>query len=223
VPLSRLLAMCRRQWVVTCLGLLGVMLTAYVTLDREPVYFAQIDVIFLTPVSSQNPNALAVSANTLVATAGIIQREMDQARSDPRTSSPLISLYDQGIYSGERVRVPDTGGQWQHNFDRPVLDVQVTGSDPAAVEDRIHAIEAEIAQRLQRMQDEADVRPVNQITLKSSPPEPTVVAVTGSPVRALAAGMVLATTATILACAAVDRLRRQNRLVRDRVTAAVGA
>ena len=173
--------------------------------------FSKADIVFLAPISRINPNALAISPETLVATASVIQRDLDQARPRTRTSSPYVTLADQQILDGARVRVPDTGGQWQHNFSRPVLDVQVTGSSPDAVRAKVESLESLVNTQLGELQDASKVRPVNRITLRMSPSEPTVTALQGSPSRAMFAAFTIGSALTVVACAGADQLRSRRR------------
>ena len=41
--------------------------------------------------------------------------------------------------------MPNSGGQWARNFDRPVLNVQVIGPDEAQVRARLESVVAEIS------------------------------------------------------------------------------
>jgi hypothetical protein len=164
-----LVGRCMRRWYVVVLGVvLTTVAVANVSL-LPGVHWARAHVLLLGPPSAMRPNKLDSGSAGLIATAGLIEREMNTGvRRIPATSNE-VTLVDQGIYDGEQVHVPDNGGQWANNFDQPVLDVQASGPTSAIVEQRIEAMVHQIEEILRRRQDDAGVSPANRITVASSP------------------------------------------------------
>ena len=145
----------RRRWYVVVVGAL-VTLAAVAFAQAYPgVYWSQVDVVFLAPQSVRYPNNLTTSTDSLVTTAGAVERVIDEASDGPRTSSPSATLIGQGVFDGRSIRLPDSGGQWAHNFARQVLDVQVAGPSVDDVRQRHDATITEIQQTLERLQDDS--------------------------------------------------------------------
>jgi hypothetical protein len=220
---------CLSYWPLTILGLLGTGALVFWSSYPTPVYFSQTDVIFLAPVSRQNPNSMATSSDSIISMAGIIQREIDQARVDARTSSAKVTLVDQGIYDGTRVKVPDEGGQWKHWYKRPVLDVQVTGSDPSEVSRRAVAAQQQILDLLDKRQVRAGVAQRNFIRAEMVPATPSVYIRSGRRIQAMGASGLLGASLTLAMCATASKLHyiarhraSQNRTLETADPALVG-
>ena len=126
------LAACVRRWPVTLFGLalVGVVLTFL--LRATGVYWTQADVVFLSPASDRFPNALRTTSQSLIAMAGVTEREVNRQSPAPATAaaSASVTIVDEGVRDGARIRLPNSGGQLANNFDRPVLDVQAVGPTP---------------------------------------------------------------------------------------------
>ena len=126
--------------------------------------------LLLGPPSESRPNKLDSNSAGLIATAGLIERELNTGRRRIPATSIDVTLVDQGVYDGEQVRLPNNGGQWATNFDQPILDIQASGPSSAIVQARIGEMVKQIDQILQRRQDDAAVRSANRITVALSPP-----------------------------------------------------
>jgi hypothetical protein len=202
-----LLAACRRQWWMVILGCLGIAALVFFGIHPKPVYYAQSKALFLAPVSLHNPNPLEVSSQSLISTAGIIQRDVSMDISRVRTTSPTLTLYDQGIYSGQVVRLPNYGGQYENNFSSPILDIEVTGSDGPAVLERMSVIQARVVKALTVRQDQSKVAAENRIRVEVTPLTPIVAEVGGSRTRLIGISALIGVLLTFLSVAAIDRAR----------------
>jgi hypothetical protein len=211
--MTAILRACLAYWPVTILGLLGTGAFIFWSGHPTPVYFSQTDVIFLAPISLRNPNSLMISSDSLTSMAGIVQREIDQANVAARTSGTTVTLVDQGIYHGIRVKVPDYGGQWQHKYDQPVLDLQVTGSDPDEVSQRALAARKQIVKLIEQRQEHAGVAQRNLIRVEMLPASPSVDLVSGRRIRAIGLSGLLGVSATFAVCAVISKL---HFLIRNR-------
>lgn len=210
-----ILRACRRRWYVLGVGLaLTAVLGSFVLLSHG-VYWARSQVILLGPPVPSRPNKLDSSSAGVIATAGLIEREMNANRTRVPATSIDVLLMDQGIYDGEQVKLPNNGGQWSTNFNQPVLDVQATGPNPAVVQNRMDTMIAQIEAILNRMQDEAGVRPSNRITTILAPPVVHVNYSRGNRTRAAAVLALLGLILSLAAAVAAENLITRNRSRQD--------
>jgi hypothetical protein len=158
-----------RRWIALALVVLATGL-AVVNVQLTPgVYWARTEVVLLGPPNQVRPNKLDSNSAGLIATAGLIEREMRATRTSIPATSNEVTLVDQGVYDGEQVRMPNYGGQWATNFDQPVIDLQASAASPQVVRDRMLGMIAQAQAILRRRQDEAHVAPANRISIALSP------------------------------------------------------
>ena len=146
---------CGRRWYAVALGLAITSLVVVALLSQPGVYWARSQILFLGPPVPTRPNKLDSNSGGLIATAGIIEREMNAHRTRIPATSADVTLLDQGVYDGELVRLPNSGGQWATNFADPTLDIEASGDSPDSVRTRIEAMTEEAATILARRQDES--------------------------------------------------------------------
>jgi hypothetical protein len=118
VTSTDVMRMLLRRWYVVGAGIaitLAVMVSVY---QRPGVFSARTDVVFLAPESSVNPNKLAVTSNTLIATAGVVEEKINRGHNPILPVSPDVPLVAQGVTDGWQVFVPNYGGQWAVNYER---------------------------------------------------------------------------------------------------------
>jgi hypothetical protein len=215
VTVGDILDVLRRRWLIALLLLAGAVVALHAAAQYPPVYSSRVEVRFLPPQTSRNPNSLEFTTGGVIATAGLVARTLTAASEEPPSATTVL-LHDRGIREGTSVVVPNSGGQWAANFEDPILDVQAVGASPEDVsalrDDRVAAIKAELA-RLQ-----ADVPTKLRITTATTPVDPMVEAKQGSPHRALLALTVLLGGLGLWLLAIVDRA-----LTRARRRRAVGS
>lgn len=209
------LSACARRWYVVLVGLMatGTVLGALAGLGG--VASAQAEVVFLAPPTPANPNRLASAATGVVATAGLVERLVNQGVAAPATSDS-VTLLGRGVRDGSSVVLPDSGGQWAQNFERPVLVVQVTGPAPDAVNARLLGRVAEVERVLQNVQADQGVRPRHRITSSVVPAEPRVQLEQGYRGRALGTALLLGLALTTVAAVTLDRVLRGRQRRRGR-------
>jgi hypothetical protein len=200
-----LVGRCVRRWYVVVLGLAFTAAVAANIGLLPGVYWARTQVLLLGPPSEGRPNKLDSSSAGLIATAGLIEREMNVGRRRIPATSIDVTLLDQGVYDGVQVRLPNRGGQWANNFDQPVLDVQASGPSRAVVQRRLAGMTQEIERILQRRQDDAGVTGANRITVALSPPEVQVHYVRGDRRRAVLVTAALGLSLTVTFVSLIDR------------------
>jgi len=119
-----ILAAVRRRWRIGLAGMLVTILVMGWSTTTTGTYYSQVYVVLLAPVSTEQPNTYQYIGRSLVAAAGLVVREVDPTATEPAPVSPEVTLVDRGITHGYRVRMPNSGGQWSFNFERPELDVE---------------------------------------------------------------------------------------------------
>jgi hypothetical protein len=176
-----------------------------VALKVRGVYWADVEVGFLPPASSVNPNILAISPSSLVITAGAVQKIVADS-SIPRVTDATTSLASQGLRHGWSVTLPNTGGQWASNFTDPFLLVQAVGSSPDEVTATVTMLARRINDALLTLERQAHVDKYNMITTQMSPPSgPQLNYQGGSRKRAAVATFVLGLGATVVVLGLVRR------------------
>lgn len=204
-----------RFWLATLTGALLTVLAGVLIVSAPGVYWAQIEVIFVTPGSDSAPNTFSVTQTSAIVMAGIIQREI--AGGPGATSvSDDVTIVGQGIRDGAWVRLVNSGGQWANNFDRPALDVQAVAATPGEVSRRIDAIVRRIDAALLRRQEEVGVPPGQRFTTTTSPRSVVVRQGEGHRELALVVTVLLGFGMTMTAVSLLEVRRRHLVLVRPR-------
>ncbi len=193
-----ILAALRRRIALTCLGLVVAALASVPIHQIRGVYLAQVDVVLLPPINRYTPNNLAGTSSSLIATAGVLQRQvMAHGGGDAAVVSPAVNLAQEGVRAGERVVLPDFGGQWAHDYRRAALDVQVVADDRDDAVDRMARVLERIQTALDRLQTRSGVNPDERIVLRLSPSQVHVQYLGGRPRVAALSTFLLGLAATI--------------------------
>ena len=212
-----ILRACLRRWPIV---LLGLVLTAggfVQVMKTTGVYWAQSEVVFLSPQSARYPNSLQSASNSLVELAGLIEREVNDGRQLASTASSEVTIIGQGITEGSEVALPNAGGQWTYYFNRPVLDVQAAGASPDEVTALMNSAFDRISSSLDGKQQAAGVAGENLVTLDRSPREIKVQFAQGDRQRAAAAELAIGFALMLTAVVLVDSgLRRRTRRKRSK-------
>jgi hypothetical protein len=201
---GHLLRVLLRRWYVL---LLAAILTAVVVglLGRVPgVYSTQVDLVFLPPNSA---NALGVTNDSLVQFAAVVEREFIGGRDDDPISTTGGTLYGQGVRVGWRVNLPNAGGQWNNNFNRPALSVEVVDATPARVDAVVQNLTERIQSVVRQVQDGQGVPRIRQVETLQSPSSAVVSYIDGNRTRASLAVALLGAVLGISATVAFDTLR----------------
>lgn len=214
---TELFGILRRRWYVALLGLaLLVGALAYVA-SRPGVYWAQADVVILAPKSARYPNVIEQTSQSLISMAGLIERDVNKGIVPPATSTSSVTLAGEGVRDGHAIKLPNDGGQWANNFDRPVLDIQVVGPDPVAVKQKLSSLVDVVTQELKDRQDEQAVPLGARITASSAPAVPAVFYLSGSHTKALGVTLILGGGLIAMSTVGADRfLNSRSRRRRER-------
>lgn len=185
------------------------------------VYWGEADVVFITPPDALTPNTLSLVSGSLISTAGIVQREVMGGPPKNRVVSESVTLLDQGVTDGVSVDLPNAGGQWANNFERPVLRVQSVSPEEGVALRRLELMVGRIQQVLDRRQEQAGVSKANWITTQVTPGTISVAMRDGNQKRAAAAALVLGLLVTGSAAVLLDAAGHRRH--RRRATPAVVA
>lgn len=208
------LAVLARRWYVAGVGLLLTAALAAHVHAQTGLFWAQTDLVFLQPQSARYPNSIEVTSNSVIATAGLVATMLNGADARPSTASAGTSLAGEGVTTGYAVRMPDSGGQWAHNFTRPVLDIQVIGADQAKVTQIRDGLITRVGRILDQLQDADGVRQHDRITVSAAPGSIQIFRLQGKPMWAAGAALGVGIGCTLGAITWLDRLllaRRRRR------------
>jgi hypothetical protein len=203
----RLSALVARVWIVAVIGVVATAGLVYQTARAPGVYFGSADVVLVLPPSPRTPNALGLSPVSLIATAGVLQREVSGGPDAAHVVSGEVTIVDEGEMNGVSVTLPNSGGQWANNFERASLHVQAADRDQAVALDRLRSTVAAIQSTLAAREDAANVLPERRIRTEISPTQLSVALLSGERKRAMAASAALGLGITFALMVLVDARR----------------
>lgn len=207
--------MLARRWFVLLIGLALTAGWAASAMQVTGVYTARTTITLLPPVGwAVGGNTLTDSAATLVGFARIVEETIADSPTGQLFSSADTPLYGAGVREGERVYVPNQGGQWAPNFNRPVLIIDVVGPTAENVVERVDALTDEIAAIIEQRQDEFGVFDDQRIEWQAAPQSPEVSYVGPNRIRMLGGIAALGVMGSAGAALALDILLRRRREAR---------
>lgn len=209
---ARLIHVIFRRWYVVLVVLVLTGLATVAAGRVEGVYSTQLDIVF---VASGKTNALQISADSLVQFAAVIERRFN-GNSEAVALAGGTTLYGQGVRSGSSVTLPNSGGQWQTNFNQPALSIEVVDSTP----ERVRAVASDLSARIRSLtlseQVERGVSAVNRVTTLESPATPAVTYIEGKLSRAKIGIIALGVGIALWAAVMIDRLLTRLRSLQGR-------
>ncbi|SOD70293.1 hypothetical protein SAMN05892883_4433 [Jatrophihabitans sp. GAS493] len=189
-------------------GLVVTLAGAMVARKAPGVFFAQTQVRFVIPLSSDNPNGLGVSTRSLISAAGVVAKIVDPDPLPP-PNDESITIVGMGVRDGWSVTLPQTGGQFVPGHTEPWLDVQVAGSNPDEVKAQMDQLLVRIPKVLNDLEQQRQVSAENLIRTKLVPEgEPEVTYLHGSRSRSALAVLILGVSLTGAAMALLRRVAR---------------
>jgi hypothetical protein len=209
-------ALIRRWYIVVC-GLVSTAVIGYSVSISPGVYFARTEMVFFAPTSDANPNTLMTTSSDIVVFASVIATIINGANTTPKSASPDATIVGRGIRDGYAIELPDMGGQWAPNFDRPVLDIQVVAPSEDEAAQRTNAILDRITGLLRQVQDDAAVNESDRITGEALPDQPAITYFGGQAKRAMVMTLSLGLLLTISAVIFVEGLARSGKVREPRV------
>lgn len=193
-----------RRWPIVVAGAVVTLVAAYGTTLDDGVYWSRTQVVFLAPASTLYPNALRTTSEDLIITAGVVAKAVSGPDKVTKYASPDATLVGEGVRDGWSIRLPDTGGQWAAHFAEQVLYVEVVAATADEAAARQAEIIEQITQELDRLQRDAGVAPVNDITVTVAPETTVVHQVKGSRARSVGMAGVLGVGATLALVVALE-------------------
>lgn len=209
---ARLIHVIFRRWYVVLAVLVITGLATNAAGRVEGVYSSQLDIVFVAPGKT---NSLQISADSLVQFAAVIERRFN-GNSEAAALAGETTLYGQGVRSGWSVTLPNSGGQWQTNFNRAALTIEVVDSTPERVRAVTNKLSARIRDLTLREQVEQGVSAVNRVTTLESPATPAVTYIEGRAPRAKIGIIALGVGIALFAAVMMDRLLTRTRSPRGR-------
>jgi hypothetical protein len=194
-----------RWWYLVAVVAIGTFLALGQIVDVKPVYWAQVSMVFLRPVAAGSTNVLAGDEESLVHFAAIVERQYNGTHAGAPTASPDATLFGVGVRVGSKVSLYNAGGQWETNFNEPVLSVQVVDEAPERVAAVLEGVTDQIESIASERQAAAGVSPANQVTISVSPSVPVVSEVGARKSRAVVATLMLGALAAISVAVIADR------------------
>jgi hypothetical protein len=159
----------RRRWYVAAVAMAGAALAMIWVTVLPGVYSTQVDVVFIPPPGGHEETAFASSSSSLIAMAGLVEREVNHGTREGAATAAEVTLVGMGVHHGSLVLLPNTGGQWNYNFSMPLLSVQAVGSSPEEVRTRRDRLVGDINKTLHSLQAADGTEPDRMITTRSVP------------------------------------------------------
>ncbi len=209
MALWELLRALRRHLVIVGVGLVVTFAALVLIHGHSGVYEARTGMV-LVPAG---PSGKEIYLNpyygrdySLIATAGVLANVVNEDIGSARTSTS-VSLSGKGVQDGYAVDLPNSGGQFAYDFDRPILDIQAVGPTPEAVRSNLAKAVTAVNTALARLQEGEGVLPAQRITTHTQPADPAVLYGRGRPSRALLAAMIIGMGSTLSVVLVVDDRR----------------
>src|SRR5450756_2586374 len=145
----------------------------------------------------------------------VTEREVNRQSPAPATTaaSASVTIVDEGVRDGARIRLPNSGGQWANNFDRPVLDVQAVGPTPERAAALFDAAVERVRSSVYLRQRALGVEDVNMIHLTVAPSATNIFYADGERKRAIPVAVLLGAGLTMAAATlavGVEDVRRRG-------------
>ena len=202
-----LIAAALRRWYVVLLGGVLTLGALYVVTQQTPVYWTQYNVLLVGPSGAQETTVLDDPVYGLQPLVGVIATDFNDGAPPLLTGDVAATIVGEGHREGVQVRVPNLGTQWRPLFPANYLDVQVAASSPDEVLATARATSLRISLLLEEIQDDMGAPLALRARAVPSSKYPTVIAVSGSRSRALAATGLSGMAVTLAVLLMLERRR----------------
>lgn len=193
-----------RSWFVVAIGMTATAAFIAYLMAVQPLYYASSEITLSTP---------GTSPDQVIAFAQAVESVVNEGRRTVRFASPDAPLYGMGVREGSSVALPDSGGQWQTSYSRPVLSVEVVAESPERLmriyADVVDQVEAAVASLQAGQQVGSDAMIVASID--KSPQVASAGPTRASKARAVVAASLVGVAATFTAAMLWERWRSRRR------------
>jgi hypothetical protein len=195
----------RQRWIVV-LGLLLTLAGGYLVKTAPGEYVTSAGIYLVAPRNVNNGNAYVVDDSvTTVADLVLTAVDSREARAE---------LAAAGVRDRYTLELFNAGDQFVPIYDRPLLQLSVSGSDPQSVKRTVALVKARVDAELRLRQTQTHAAPRIWVRAQLTPADPPVVLGRGSPLRGVAAVLVIGIIGTGIAVVAVDDRRRRRAAAR---------
>lgn len=207
MTLQELARVLLRRWyavlaVLICTAAVGILLPT-----TPGIYWGRATVLFTPPINPERiGNVLEGSDPSLIYFAAAVEKTIEAGVPQVSLSSNAAALYGTGIRRGHDLTLINTGGQWQSNYNRPMIVVEVVAPTADAAQSDLDSLIAAVEQTAATMQRDAGAKPQKMIATEASPRNPQVGFVPGNRTRGIAALGALGIALSAAAAVAADRL-----------------
>ncbi len=192
-------------------GAIATCVAVVVAFQAVGVYTARTSITLTPPAGwAVAGNTFTDSAASLVGFAKLVEESLPGAQTGQLFAVADTPLYGSGIRDGAVVYVPNYGGQWSPNFNRPTLIIDVVAPTSAQVEERVLALTDEIVTRMDELQDAQGVVADQRIAWYASPASPEVSYVGPDRARALGGIALLGGGLTVVVALVLDLILRRR-------------
>lgn len=159
----------RRRWYVVIAVLLLTVPAAIASMGVQGVYYTKFEMGFEAPAAATKSNALRTEGSTTVNFAALVQRIYEGAHANPVVIPTTAPLYGTGMRDATAVYLPNSGGQWQSNFNKPSIAVEIVGGSPDAVRETAGEVSHELRKLAASPQEALGIWDSAQISVVQRP------------------------------------------------------
>lgn len=163
-----------KNWFVAIVAIALVLGLAPRITAVQGLYWMKFDVVFLLPPGASDHNALRNSASNIVPYTAMIERQYESRHPVVHLETNGAPLYGSGLDVGLAASLPNSGGQWQTNFNRPAISLEIIGTTSEQVMDQAQQAIQSIRELADESQDEMGVVRRSFITTQVNPEQPSV-------------------------------------------------
>lgn len=158
-----------RRWYAIVAVLLMAAPVAYMAMNTKGVYYTKFEIGFDAPPGSTVNNALRTEGFYVVDFTAMVQRMYEGRHPNPNVIPTSAPLYGTGLNHVTAVYLPSAGGQWQTNFNKPSITVEIVGSTGGEVEIQAASVSKELERLAVAPQEKIGVWKSGMITTAQRP------------------------------------------------------
>ena len=163
----------RRRGIALVIVVVMLPLTLMAT-QAQGVYYSRADVLFLVPSALVGGNSLQADPAQTLSFAAVVEHRLNAERPSAAPRSTSAPLYGTGVRNTHAVYIPNSGGQWQLSFSRPVITVEVVSDSAETAASVLDQLVDRISELAAESQVQKGIRPAARITTELSPGLPYV-------------------------------------------------